>query len=397
MDNEYSSTINSLSLELSEKHRVYIIEYPFTIKDVIAKIFHPKIKKRLIPLLTGRKSLRLANNQNVNLFLLTTPALLPINWISNVKVYDFFSKINEMIIRRSVKKIIKSQKIKKFIFVNAFNPAYLKTLDKKMGSIINLYYVVDSMRPNGYLGKHGLRQERIIIEKTDLVLATSKELCRIKSKNTKPTQYLPNAGDSTLFNRAFYEKLDIPEFLIPYKSKKIVCYVGNIEIKRLNLELIKYLAQKIDNVIVLMVGPVNIESGYLASMEMPDNIVFCGSKPLEIMPSILQHTDCTIIPFLLNDQTKSIYPLKINEYLATGKPVVSTAFSEDIEGFKDVICLAQNDSEFIEGVRTELLSDSEDKMKSRVKAASLNTWKNRAKEFESIIENELGRSLNEIE
>jgi glycosyltransferase involved in cell wall biosynthesis len=95
--------------------------------------------------------------------------------------------------------------------------------------------------------------------------------------------------------------------------------------------------------------------------------------------------DCTIIPFKYTTLTKSIYPLKINEYLAAGKAVIASNFSEDISGFKDVIYLSEKDEDFLENIDRAINENSGIKIQERIAKAQENTWEARVKSFWEIL------------
>src|SRR5690606_17805391 len=99
---------------------------------------------------------------------------------------------------------------------------------------------------------------------------------------------------------------------------------------------------------------------------------FAGPKPITELPRYLHYMDCTIIPFKCNELTKSIYPLKVNEYLAAGKAVVSTNFSEDIAEFKNIVYLAASHEEFINNI-DKAIEEKMSKVDERVKTAEGNT------------------------
>ena len=92
-----------------------------------------------------------------------------------------------------------------------------------------------------------------------------------------------------------------------------------------------------------------------------------------------------LIPFLCNKLTASIYPLKINEYLAAGKTVVSTNFSEDIRSFGDVIEVAKSDDEFVQLINKAIAEDSPEKVNQRIEVAESNTWEARVAQFWQLI------------
>jgi hypothetical protein len=95
--------------------------------------------------------------------------------------------------------------------------------------------------------------------------------------------------------------------------------------------------------------------------------------------------DCALIPFLCNTLTASIYPLKINEYLAAGKPVVSTGFSDDIRSFADCIYLAENPGDFVRLVGEALAENDPEKTRRRIEVAESNTWEARIRQLQDIV------------
>jgi glycosyltransferase involved in cell wall biosynthesis len=95
--------------------------------------------------------------------------------------------------------------------------------------------------------------------------------------------------------------------------------------------------------------------------------------------------DAVMIPFKCNTLTKSIYPLKINEYLAAGRAVVSTRFSEDIQDFEDVIRLASDDEEFIQKIGEAVAGSTEEEIEKRMAVADNNTWEKRVQQFWDLV------------
>ena len=94
--------------------------------------------------------------------------------------------------------------------------------------------------------------------------------------------------------------------------------------------------------------------------------------------------DCCLIPFLCNTLTKSIYPLKINEYLSAGIPTVLTDFS-DLSDFKDTTQIVTNKTDFLSAIQKELAEDNIEKQHLRAQIGQQNSWENRADEISEII------------
>jgi glycosyltransferase involved in cell wall biosynthesis len=111
-----------------------------------------------------------------------------------------------------------------------------------------------------------------------------------------------------------------------------------------------------------------------------------GSKKIEELPNYLRYFDCAIIPFKKITLTKSIYPLKINEYLAAGRAVVATDFSEDIQSFGDVIYISADHAEFVSLIDRAIKENGPERIKARTAVANRNTWTARVEEFWEILE-----------
>ena len=115
------------------------------------------------------------------------------------------------------------------------------------------------------------------------------------------------------------------------------------------------------------------------------NVIFAGARNISELPAYLQYFDCTIIPYRKNILTRSIYPLKINEYLAAGKPVVATDFSEDICSFHETAYITSTSEQFIAAIDVAINDDDAEKKQQRVDVAALNSWSERVEQFWNII------------
>src|SRR5690606_5281774 len=140
-----------------------------------------------------------------------------------------------------------------------------------------------------------------------------------------------------------------------------------------------------------MVGPVTTDEHKNVGLAGLPNVIMTGPKKLEELPRYLQYMDCTIIPFKKNILTRSIYPLKVNEYLAAGRPVVSSDFSEDIVGFAPEVLIAKDADEFVTSIDRAISTNDANKIKARRKVAQSNTWTSRVEAFWRIVENYLNR------
>jgi len=135
-----------------------------------------------------------------------------------------------------------------------------------------------------------------------------------------------------------------------------------------------------------MVGPRNHQGHTDIDLDAIPNLYFTGAKPISELPAYLAAFDALILPFRINDLTRSIYPLKLNEYLASGKPVISTPFSEDIHSFSDVVELPEHQDDFSRAVGKAIAENTDEKARARHERASENTWQKRAELLRSWID-----------
>ena len=217
----------------------------------------------------------------------------------------------------------------------------------------------------------------------DLIFATAKELekkCLLTAKNV---YYLPNAADFGIFQQSVNKDLPVPDEL-KNETRKIIIYIGNIR-DRDDFPLLKKIANTHKDKLLLIIGPINTNEHKAHQLHEMENVRFLGGKPMNELPNYMKLSSVAIIPFKLSKLTKSIYPLKINEYLATGLPVVSTKFSEDIISFNDVINIAEDHEDFLKKIDFAIDSNSEMEKQKRIQKALSNNWEARATEFLDVI------------
>lgn len=376
-DGAYSSTTFSLAKEFSKSNKVLYIERPNTWKDIFLSIC--KIKNwRNIKNLCFNKNVK---HLNRNLTIYSPSPTIPSNFLPAGKIYTQIKRINEKLLFHSINKVIKDMNFEQYIFINIFNPFFnhIKYLHPKL----SIYYTVDNINESWYVKKHGPRLEKELMKQVDLTFATSAMLKKSNLKFTKNLHYLPNAADLEIFNpKTEHEK---PKE-ISHITKETITFIGHLD-SRTDLTILKSILTDFPERILLIIGPISLDSSEFIELESFENLLFIDPQSIEKIPGFLKHTQCAIIPYKCNKLTSGIYPLKINEYLAMGIPVVSTPFSEDIEKFKEVISLATTKQEFSQMLDLEIRNDSKIKSDERVKFAQNNSWTNRINEFWYILEN----------
>lgn len=377
-DGPYSSTAYSLAKALSKHVRVFYIDNPFTVKDYFTMKSTPQIVLRKNALLHGRDIFTRPDKTCPNLVTVTPRLTLPINWMPDGKIYDAFARMNDSAISAVINETCDAFDVERYILINSFNPLYGRSLNVRIKPLLKIYQSVDDISQSNYVRKHGPRLEREAVRSADFSIATSSRLRYRLSDESKNVHLIPNAADISLFSKARTEKFPRPDELLSVPPHmKVILYTGNV-CHRLDYELLSKVARAHRDKVLLIVGPLSSEGHKVL---LPDwNVAFTGRKTIDQLPAYLQHSDVAIIPFLCNELTKSIYPLKINEYLATGKPVVSTPFSADILDFQSVAYIsgARVHDQFISDIDLAIKQDSPEMIEKRLAFVAGNNWEARA-------------------
>ena len=364
-DASISSPAASLAKELSKNNRVFYIEHPYSYKDYI----------------THGKSHRQYAEGNVTV--ITPPLVYPINFLPEGKIYNRLSAVNNSILLKTLRKTLLQGNIKEYIFINFFDPFFLRYIPEDIKPLRFIYQCMDDISQVTYTQRHGIRLENEMVKNADVVLCTSRELTKKQSKLSSHAYFHPNGADVELFKTAATQVLIRPAGM-NYGDKKIIGFTGSIEY-RTDFELLYKIAVYHKDKILFMVGPVAGDEHIRWGLTKLPNVVFEGPKQLYQLPAYLQYFDCCIIPYKINKLTASIYPLKINEYLAAGKPVVASHFSDDIFSFRNNAYITGSHDEFVAAIDKAIDENMINKKVARMEAASANSWERRVEEFWKII------------
>lgn len=210
--------------------------------------------------------------------------------------------------------------------------------------------------------------EQELAEKTDLILVSSKFLQQRFLAQEEKTVIIPNGVDQKHFNP--FTKLPVPQDLGRIK-RPIVGYYGAIA-EWFDVELVFDLSKRMPEYSFVLIGLVTVD---VSSLKKRPNIYFLGEKPYQELPKYLQWFNIAFIPFKKNSLTISTNPVKLYEYLAAGKPVVSVDLPE-VKQFADFVYIAKNHHQFaslLRGVGEEL----ESKKYERYRAVAGEDWDNR--------------------
>lgn len=194
--------------------------------------------------------------------------------------------------------------------------------------------------------------EQQLLRKADVVFTGGASLYEAKKGSHHNIHAFPSSINKVHF-KAARNKLPQPFDQASVSGIKLGFY-GVID-ERFDKELIRKISLKRPEWQLMLIGPiVKIDP---SSLPHADNIHYLGSKTYQQLPAYLSGWNVALIPFLLNESTRFISPTKTPEYLAAGKPVVSTAIQDVVfpYGQMGLVSIADDAETFIEAIEHELL------------------------------------------
>jgi UDP-galactopyranose mutase len=219
------------------------------------------------------------------------------------------------------------------------------TFSRDLDADVTVFDAMDELSKFKFAPTHLLELEQELIDKADIVFTGGSSLYEAKKNRHPNVHCFPSSVDrahfakarSALFDPADQEDLPRPR----------LGFYGVID-ERFDTELLDKVAEMRPNWSFVMVGPVV----KISEEDLPKrpNIHYLGGKTYRELPAYLSGWDVALMPFAMNESTEFISPTKTPEYLAGGKPVVSTPVKDVVRTYGDLegVKIASSPEEFVE-------------------------------------------------
>lgn len=238
------------------------------------------------------------------------------------------------------------------------------------------YYYTDEMK----------RKHYDLIRNADLTVCTARALYEDALPIAQKAILSPNAGDYAFFhdNRCAAVEPALSQMIQKYEC--VLGYYGCLA-SWFDYDLVLKVAQKMPQWCFVLVGYCFDGTVSRLQKENRENIILFPAQPYDKLPSFVSAFDIQTIPFVINEITKATSPVKLFEYMATGKPILTSRLPE-CERYQSVT-IYDNAEDFIEKTR-QLLSVQKDSDYYAVmdKEAKENTWDARVSEILASVEEE---------
>ena len=248
-----------------------------------------------------------------------------------------------------------------------------------------LYYVTDDHAAKPGIDAESFRAaERRFAMRADVIFASAPELVARLGELNDNVHYAPAATDTRTFAAAI-EPGPIDPALASLPRPRIV-FVGAILAATIDIELVARLAMLRPNWSFAFVGPVGQGDPHtnVDALRQTQNIHLLGARPYERLPEVLRGADAAIIPYRLERQMRSVFPMKTYEYLAAGLPVVSTPLAA-LSDVPEVIT-ALSAEEFSQCLEDAIQHDSPRRRTERSAAAQPHSWQSRLEQIAAALD-----------
>ncbi len=339
----------------------------------------PRLKSRIYNWLHSVKGIR---KERENLYIYS-PLILPFP----------YSRIARWINRHLVVSVIERW-VKSSGFSNPIIWTFLPTglvLDiiNSLDPKLVVYYCIDNLAASSLQARRIKITEDKLLRKADLVFVTAKSLYDRCSGINGNVHVFPYGVNMTVYEKARGSAINKPAGMDDIKHP-IIGYVGGIH-KWIDFSLVKSLAEASPDKSFVFVGPLQRKIDEFKNIR---NVHFLGQKNYEELPSYVANFDICFIPYMITDYTRNVYPTKLNEYLAVGKPVISTPLPE-VEAFnmrhKETVCIGQSVEEFLRLIDSSLSQPaSKEVCRRRMNIANEEgNWKTKIEKMSDLIEKKL--------
>jgi glycosyltransferase involved in cell wall biosynthesis len=245
-----------------------------------------------------------------------------------------------------------------------------------------VYYCVDDWaHAEGYDGPALAALERRLCARADVVFATSTRLVHAKRRWNANTHLASHGVDHAHFARA----LDLATPTAPEVARlagPVVAVVGLLD-ERVDAALLAHVAACRPDWSIVLVGRAHVDLEPLTAAH--PNVHVLGHCAYARLPEVLKGCAAALVPFVVNEYTRHVNPVKLREYLSAGLPVVSTDLPE-VARYGRWCRIGRDPDGFVAAVDAAIAADSPAERVARSDAMRGETWERRVAAIEDVVD-----------
>ena len=319
-----------------------------------------------------------------NTWVFTPPPVVPMGRLADRALFAAAYAFNQARLRTAVRAAARGLGMTRPILWISFTVLSSERVIGALDEALVVYHCTDEITAMARTSPFAGEIERRLLGRAHLVLCSSRQLAGAKAPFNTNVHCVPNGADVALFARARDAGLTPHACLDGWRDGPVFGFAGHLE-ERFDFELVGTLARERPDWRFVLAGPVGASRRHaLARLTRAPNVRHVGLLPREELPAFLRGVDVAMIPFVASRQTRAIYPLKLNEYLAAGKPVALTPFA-DLHEFAGVVHQGEGAAGFHAACRAALADVDPAREAARVALAAGADWDARAAAMERLV------------
>ena len=351
---------------------------PMGLQHVLAKDAPPEITR---------------HTDNLTVF---CPRVLPMG-----KTRSTIIDLNDALILKRLDKLIKNMGLKNPVLVT--NTPLADGIAENYPWRAVAFDVIDDFTKWEWSPPDAEKREQRLFRRADTVFTGTYSLWEKKHHFHPETEFIPCGVEVEHFLQANNPDLPLPPDMEAIKAKgPVIGYFGGLN-ERIDADLLVYVAESIPWASIVLIGPIFADFGLSAFEDKwasllpgpdspgfklkpkPSNLHIIGIRKYQELPAYLKAFDVCLLPYVLSDATMDIHPVKGLEYLASGRPVVSTPLPDVVAFYKGIIDVAETYETYAETVKDLLQNADDEKQAERIAFAKPKTWENMVERMKTKI------------
>jgi glycosyltransferase involved in cell wall biosynthesis len=363
------SRYQHLMTRFSQKNRILYVEPPVSIPYLFIL---PEYRNSFFRWMAGPRPF------SSNIHIISLPPSMPLKGI-----WRGFNRLSSIWAWPVIKRALSCLGIRNPL-VYGVSPYYIDLIKRIKPPFLIYDCADDHSEVKGRSRELILRMEKEMVSLSNCSFASSERIYLKLKGYSERVFLLRNGADVRHFSIAMEDGTWIPEEIKGLK-RPIIGFIGCFRDGVIDFKLLESLRERIKGTI-LLVGPNQLwkERPIFFHLIKRERVKWVGYRSYGLLPHYLKAMDCCLIPYRVNNYMMSVFPLKLMEYLAGGKPVVSVDIPE-VRRFQEVVYVSKSLEEFMRNTDRAILEDSHEKRMMRQRVAMDYDWDRIARMMEDMI------------
>lgn len=236
-----------------------------------------------------------------------------------------------------------------------------------------------------------IEQEARLMSRADVMFTGGYELWQKKRKQHENVHFFGCGVEYSHFAQAQDEATEIPDDIKNLQGP-VIGWFGVVD-ERVDYDLLRDMAALRPDWSFVMVGPiVKVDP---ASLPQAPNLHWLGGRDYKVLPNYCKGYDVCMMAFALNEATEFINPTKALEYLATGKPVISTPVADVVRQYSDLVYIEKDAQSFVDRIESILAAPDHARVEQGIALACDSGWDNTVAKMQNLIDEAIQTEASE--